>query len=130
MANRPCKDRELAPDNIEIMAYIEQVGGIDTNQLGELCIALEDLASSSPKTRWYTHGSEDPIVVEKQSLECFFNEDEILQRTIFKVGLFLGYGSLTISVKDCATAWTKTSIRARRGNVCGPVTYPKLGPKN
>lgn len=67
-------------DSKEVRSYIEQVGGIDTDQLGELCVAFEDLSSSSPKTRWYTHGREDPIIVEQQSLECFFNEDEILKQ--------------------------------------------------
>jgi hypothetical protein len=72
-------DHEPILDSVKVRAYIEQVGGIDAYQLGELCVAFEDLSSSPPKARRYTHGSEDPIVVEQQSLKCFFDEDEILQ---------------------------------------------------
>jgi hypothetical protein len=50
-----------------------------TDKLREFTVAFVDLACATPETRRYAHRREDPVVIEQEALESFFNEDKVLQ---------------------------------------------------
>jgi hypothetical protein len=51
-------------------------------KLRHLFVTTKDLASSSPATRWNSHGRKDSIVLEQRALKPHFDVDELHVRQV------------------------------------------------